>query len=86
MPVGRVSLRLSLSREDFRAWLQMRLAEGETQAAIGWSLGVSQPCVNRWLRNTSTVSDTVLLLAEQLYRGPVGLSAGLPGDGRRVGS
>lgn len=54
------------------------MSAGETQAAIGRSLGVSQPCVNRWLHGSCNVSDTVLLLAELLRRAPVDLADGLP--------
>lgn len=78
MPSAVARSSFSLSREDFRLWLHRRLADGETQAAIGRSLGVSQPCVNRWLCNASTVSETVMLLAEHLYRGPIGLARELP--------
>lgn len=80
------SFRPTLTQEVFCVWIKDRLSQGERKATIGRSLGVTGAGVNRWLTNRCGVSDTVLLLAELLRRAPVDLSAGLPGDGRPVGS
>lgn len=80
------SFRPALTPEDFRAWLELRRSAGHSLSAIGRSLGVGHRAITFWINGTSGVSDTVLLLAELLRRAPVDLSAGLPGDGRRVGS
>lgn len=59
-----------LTREDFLAWLHSRKAAGESLSAIGRSFGVSQPAVTQWLRGTSGISATILLLAELQMRTP----------------
>lgn len=73
-----VTFRPALSREDFCAWIELRRSAGERLAAIGCSLGVSQPAISQWLTGATTPSRTVLLLAEHLRRAPVDLAPGLP--------
>lgn len=70
----------------FLAQLRIRVSRGETMSTIGRELGVRKQSVHQWLTGATTPSRTVLLLASYLYRAPIDLSAGLPGDGRRVGS
>ena len=71
MPEARVSF---LTRDDFTRWLRTRLDAGETQAAVGHSLGVSQPTLYRWVTGAAKPSGTALLLAELQMRTPQGLT------------
>lgn len=71
MPTVRVCF---LTREEFRQWLRGRLDAGETQAAVGNSLGVSQPTLFRWVTGIARPSGTALLLAELQMRTPQGLT------------
>ena len=82
---GVASSHSSLSPEDFREWIVRRRAAGESMAAIGWSLGVSQPAVSQWLSGSSGISDTVLMLAWHLRQAPIDLADGLPVGDRSAG-
>lgn len=66
-------------RSAFVAWLKSRLAQGESNAAIGRSLGVTHEAVRGWVSGKINPSNTVLLLADRLMREPRELSAGLGG-------
>lgn len=60
--------------------LRSRIDAGEPLSAVGRELGVSKQAVSQWLTGAARPSRTVLLLATHLYRAPVDLAAGLPGD------
>ncbi len=46
--------------------------------AIGRDLGVSRQAVQQWLSGATQPSRMALILAEQLYRAPLEMAAGLP--------
>jgi transcriptional regulator with XRE-family HTH domain len=85
MPAAIACPHPALSREDFRAWIELRRSAGESLASIGRSLGVTQPAISQWLTGATTPCRTVLLLAEHLRRSPVDLSPGLPDGDRPAG-
>jgi hypothetical protein len=54
------------------------LLSTRSPTAVGRELGVDAVTVHRWRNGTRTPSNTVLLLAELLWRAPQDLAPGLP--------
>lgn len=66
------------SLSPFLQWINDRLSNGESMAAVGLSLGVSHACVSRWLSGKRPVPRMALILGGLLMREPTELSPGLP--------
>lgn len=67
-----------LTRSEFVTWLVTRRSAGHSVSDIGRDLGVSRQAVQQWLSGATQPSRMALMLAGQLYRAPMDMSAGLP--------
>ena len=67
-----------LTHSEFVAWLIARRSAGHSITAIAGDLGVSRQAVQQWLSGATQPSRMALMLAGQLHRAPLEMSAGLP--------